>query len=103
MSAVDYVVFPEYTMVRSNVVIGSMAGSHLPRLVALHAVARDDDGTLHGLTMCEKLRVHFGQDDGEPVRWDQVNFNLKCPDCMAKVGDAPRGPDGRQHYPQRRF
>jgi hypothetical protein len=53
--------------------------------------------------MCEQLRARFGPDDGEPVPWDQVNFNLKCPDCMARAGDAPMGPDGRRYYPLRRF
>ena len=53
--------------------------------------------------MCKQLTVHFGPDDGEPVSWDQANFNLKCPDCMAQIGDAPIGPDGRRYYPRRRF
>jgi hypothetical protein len=101
MNTVDYVAYPEYTLVPSNVVTGSMAVRHEQKLDALHAVARDDIGKVT-VTACGQPCL-IKPEDGEPVSWDQVNIRLKCPDCTAMVGDAPRGPDGRQYYPQRDF
>jgi len=101
MTAVDYVVWPETRMVRSNETRGSMTVHHVPQLIALHAVVRDDVGKVTK-TGCGKPCL-IRPEDGEPKSWDQVNFYLKCAACMAEVGDAPVGPDGKQYFPPPRF
>jgi hypothetical protein len=98
----DFVVFPEYTLVRSNVVTGSMAASHQQKLVALHAVARDDDGTVHNRTECG-LPCRFGPDEGEPRAWDQVHPYLKCQVCVDTAGGALITPTGERVMPPPRI
>jgi hypothetical protein len=95
---VDYVVFPEYEMVRSNVVAGSMAVSHQPQLIALHAVVRDDSGKLSDRTECGQL-CRFDPQQVEFRTWDQINPMQRCQLCVDTAGGALVGPDGKRYYP----
>src|SRR5689334_14308749 len=99
MSPVDYVVFPEYVMVRSNVLTGSMAASHQPQLVALHAVSRDDTGRLNNRTECGQF-CRFDPDQVEFKTWDEINPAQRCQQCVDTAGCAMIGPDGRRYYPR---
>lgn len=98
MSPVDYVVFPEYEMVRSNVTTGSMVVSHQPRLVTLHAVSRDDTGKVGNRTECGQL-CRFNPDQAEFKTWDEINATQRCQRCVDTAGGAMIGPDGKRYYP----
>jgi len=79
--------YPETEMVRANLATGSMAVSHLPKLVMSHAVAQKDDGTLNNKTECG-IWVHFGPDQAIPRPWEQTNALMRCQVCVDTAGGA---------------
>jgi len=54
-------------------------------LVLSHAVARDEDGTLHAKTECG-LPVYFRPDEAEPRTWDQTHPYMRCQVCVETAG-----------------
>jgi hypothetical protein len=87
MRGIDYFEYPETELVLANLATGSMAASHLPKLVMFHAVARKDDGALNDRTECG-IRVYFGPDQAEPRPWEQTNALKRCQVCVDTAGGA---------------
>jgi hypothetical protein len=81
----DYFAYSENTMVRSNVVTGSMAVNYEPKLVKIHAVARDDDGHMRHQAECG-LPARFAPEEANPRPWDAIQIYLRCLKCALATG-----------------
>jgi hypothetical protein len=95
----DFVAWPDYEMVRSNVVTGSMSVSHQPKLIKVHAVKRDDGGVA-SKTECGRL-CSADPDQTEFQTWDAVHPYSKCQRCVDTAGGALITPTGQRVMPPR--
>jgi hypothetical protein len=81
----DYVAFPENRSVPSNECRGSMAVTYQPQLVCLHAVIREDNGTMRTRTECGHP-AYFPPEHVEHKPWETVNPTLRCLRCGEATG-----------------
>ncbi len=65
-----------------------MAVTYQPQLVCLHAVVRDDNGTVRTQTECGRP-AYFDPEEVEKKLFATVHFQLKCPDCRVRVEGQP--------------
>jgi hypothetical protein len=95
---VDYVAYPEYELVQSNLATGSMSTSYQQRLIAYHAVAREGNGMLRKTTECGLLYA-FPPNAAEPIPWLDTYMMKRCQECVDTAGGEMRTPDGRRYKP----
>ena len=84
----EYFAYPQYdSKPKTPGTTGSsLAGEELI-LIRVHAVARDDDGTMRMQIACGEP-AHFNPAQPDKTPWDTVDLNAKCPKCQAET----RGP-----------
>jgi hypothetical protein len=81
----DYFAFPETINVRSDECRGSMTVQYTPQLIQLHAVGRNDDGTMRTQTECGRP-AYFPTEEVEHQPWENVNPTLRCLRCGVASG-----------------
>ncbi len=81
----DYFAYSENINGRSDVSYGSMNVEYEPLAIRLHAVARDDDGTMRSRTECGRP-ARFPPEEVEHVPWENINQNKRCLECGKATG-----------------
>jgi hypothetical protein len=81
----DYVAYPETTLVPSGVTTGSMTVHKMPKLIKFHAVARDDNGKMRAQAECG-MPTRFGPEEAEPQLWDAIHVYRRCLNCAQATG-----------------
>lgn len=86
----EYFAYPKYdSKPKSPGTTGSsLAGEELI-IVQVHAVAREDDGTMRMQTVCEES-AQFNPAQPEKIPWDTVDPSARCPKCRARIGGLPK-------------
>jgi hypothetical protein len=81
----DYFASPENINVESDECRGSMAVQYRPLLIQLHAVGREENGTMRNRTECGRL-AYFPRGEVEHKPWEAVNPTLRCLQCGEATG-----------------
>jgi hypothetical protein len=85
----QYFAYPEYTSDPLNpVATGSMVAQEQLTLVCLHAVAREDDGTMKAQTACGQP-AYFNPEEENKTPWETTNLNSQCPRCRDEINGKP--------------
>jgi hypothetical protein len=81
----EYFAYPQYdSKPKSPGITGSsLAGEELI-VVQVHAVGREDDGTMRMQTVCGEP-AHFDPAQPDKTAWDTVDLSTKCPRCQAQI------------------
>jgi rubredoxin len=81
----EYYVFPEYDNRPKSpgTTRSTLAGEELV-VVAVHAVAREDDGTMRMQTVCDEP-AQYNPAQPDPTPWDTVDLSARCPKCQAEI------------------
>jgi len=81
-----YFAYPENTMVPSGVTTGSMTVDRMPKLIQLHAVAAEDDGTVSDRTVRGSLLARFDPEEVEHQPWEATHVYKRCMACAKATG-----------------
>jgi hypothetical protein len=85
----QYFAYPEYTSgPQRPVTTGSMVAQEQLILFYLHAVARDDDGTMKARTVCDQP-AFFSPEEENKIPWGKTNLTSQCPKCRAEIDGQP--------------
>lgn len=81
----DYFAYPENINEPSNVTRGSNTVEYQPRLIQLHAVVRNEDGTMRSGTECGRP-ARYPPEEVEHVPWRTTHLRLRCVECAKATG-----------------
>jgi hypothetical protein len=85
----EYFAYPQYdSKPKSPGTAGSTLASEELKLIRVHAVAREDDGTMLMQTVCGEP-AHYNPAQPDMTRWATVDTSARCPKCQAGIGGKP--------------
>lgn len=82
-----FVTWADRGWVRTTVDTGATNTSHQSEVIALHAVAKDEDGSVSSTTECGR-QCSFEPDETGFRPWQETKVGTRCPTCTQNVGAA---------------